>query len=71
MLIDARTVSILRDDKEERGLANIRQPTGESGAYKPKLYLNVGPPKHGTTSLECTLARIQVSCSSMFFMVLH
>jgi hypothetical protein len=33
-----------------------------TGEKKPKLYLHVGPPKHGTTSLQCALARIQVSC---------
>jgi hypothetical protein len=30
---------------------------------KPKLYLHVGSPKHGTTSFECALAKIQVSCA--------
>jgi hypothetical protein len=34
-----------------------------TGEMKPKLYLHVGPPKHGTTSLQCALARIQVSCT--------
>jgi hypothetical protein len=34
-----------------------------TGEKKPKVYLHVGPPKHGTTALQCALARLQVSCT--------
>jgi hypothetical protein len=67
MLIDARSISILRDDKKERELlADTVEPTGDIDTDKPKLYLFVGPPKHGTTSMECKLAGIQVRCLSLF-----
>jgi hypothetical protein len=46
-----------------RGIANEKVHLKRTGEKKPKLYLHVGPPKHGATSLQCELARIQVSCT--------
>jgi hypothetical protein len=46
-----------------RGIAKEKVDLERTGEKKPKLYLHVGPPKHGTTSLQCELARIQVSCT--------
>jgi hypothetical protein len=55
-LIDAKIISTIR------GIPKQKVDINGTGEKKPKLYLHVGPPKHGTTSLQCALARIQVSC---------
>ena len=59
VLIDANIISTIRGITKEK--VDLKKSTGEK---KPKLYLQVGPTKHGTISLQCTLARIQVSCTS-------
>jgi hypothetical protein len=49
-----------------RGITNETVDLKGTGEKKPKLYLHVGPPKHGTTSFQCALAKIQVSCYLSF-----
>jgi hypothetical protein len=56
-LIESKIISTIRDIQKEK--VDLKG-TGEK---KPRLYLHIGPPKHGTTSLQCALARIQVSCT--------
>jgi hypothetical protein len=57
MLIDANSLETIRAIFKESVDLNSTVVT------KPKLYLHVGPPKHGTTALQCALARMQVSCT--------
>jgi hypothetical protein len=49
-----------------RGIHKQKVDLQGTGEKKPKLYLHVGPPNHGTTSFQCALAKIQVSCYLSF-----
>jgi hypothetical protein len=57
-LIDDKIISTIR------GITKQKVDLEGTGEKRPKLYLHVGPPKHGTTSLQCEMARIQVSCTA-------
>jgi hypothetical protein len=59
-LIESKIISTIR------GITNETVDLKGTGEKKPKLYLHVGPPKHGTTSFQCALAKIQVSCYLSF-----
>jgi hypothetical protein len=58
MLIDATSLETIRKITKEK--VDLNSTVGK----KPKLYLHIGPPKHDTTSLQCALARMQVSCTA-------
>jgi hypothetical protein len=58
LIIDANSLETIRAIKKDPVDPNA------TVVMKPKLYLHVGPPKHGTTTLQCALARTQVSCTA-------
>jgi hypothetical protein len=61
-MIDSTIISLI---STIRRLAKGKVHLERTGEKKPKLYLHVGSPKHGTTSFQCALARIQVSWHSI------